>query len=329
MPRFHAAEPIQAPHPGLAIPQVRKSFKNRSVSQPVAGCGGGYDVFGAVPLLIELIAAGHTVHLANLTFCSVDQLPDAIQHPIHKNLFSVGRQCATPDMYCPEAWLARWMWEHRDEDHPVWCFRKTGVRPLAAAYQTLVDELGVDSIILIDGGVDALLRGDEVSLGTPAEDLITIAAVDQINVGEKLLVCTAMGAEMRDGISHAQVFERISALTRTGAFLGSSSLLATSDSGAQYLDAVDFTFDNQKDQRLSHVHRVVCSAMRGEFGAVAPHVWLSPLLPIYWYFSLHAVVESHLFLKHLLQTEEIWEVTLLVDGLRKGLEIRFRDSIPI
>ena len=36
----------------------------------------------------------------------------------------------------------------------------------------LVDELGIDTIILADGGTDSLMCGDEEELGTPTEDMV-------------------------------------------------------------------------------------------------------------------------------------------------------------
>ena len=40
----------------------------------VAGMGGGFDVFCGVPILLTLQQAGHTVHLANLSFSDVANL---------------------------------------------------------------------------------------------------------------------------------------------------------------------------------------------------------------------------------------------------------------
>ena len=313
----------------MRITQPLDPFLTRPRKILLAGCGGGYDVFGAVPLVVEWMQAGHEVHLANLTFCAVERLPGAMPHEQVPNLYSVGAQAATESMYCPEAWLARWMEEKLGVERPVWCFQKTGARPLAQAYQALIDELGIDTVVLVDGGVDSILRGDEVSLGTPAEDLVTLAALQRVKVEQAFVVCVGMGAEMRDGISHAQVLERIAALTSRDAFFGVTSMLKMTEAGAHYLDAVAYTFAGQATQRQSHIHKVISAAMNGEFGATAPHVWLSPILPMYWYFDYSAIAQDHLFLQHLVDTDEIWQVTLLVEGLRKGIAVRARDPIPM
>jgi len=54
-----------------------------------------------------------------------------------------------------------------------------------------------------------------------------------------------------------------------------------------------------------------------------------PLLTLFWFFRLDAVLATHRFAAHLAHTQTIGEVTLLVDGLRKSVSIRDRERIPI
>src|SRR5262249_12870118 len=149
------------------------------------------------------------------------------------------------------------------ERFDVWGFDKTGVRPLARAYQHLVEHLKLDAIVLLDGGIDAILRGDESSIGTPAEDLTSLAAVMSVDVPTKIVACVGLGAEIRDGICHEQVFARIAELTRAGGYLGSSSLVLGDAWADLYADAVTFAFQNQEQQRKSHIHNVVTAATAG------------------------------------------------------------------
>jgi hypothetical protein len=46
-----------------------------------------------------------------------------------------------------------------------------GVRPLRAALAHLIQTVAADAVVQVDGGVDVILKGDETSVGTPAEDL--------------------------------------------------------------------------------------------------------------------------------------------------------------
>lgn len=111
----------------------------------LAGCGGGYDVLGAVPLHAALRAQGVEVHLASLSFCYLNGLDLAVQDAEVPTMYAVGGDAATANAYCPEAWLARWLDEHDGGRHVVWSFDKTGVRPLAAAYRALARRLDLEA----------------------------------------------------------------------------------------------------------------------------------------------------------------------------------------
>jgi hypothetical protein len=295
----------------------------------LAGCGGGYDVFGAVPLLAQLKCE---VFLSNVSFCVLPKLPKARQ--IFTNLYEVTGESASEDVYCPEAWLSKFL------QRPIFAFDKTGVQPLRAGFEYLLNQLQIDALVLIDGGIDSLLRGDESSLGTPDEDLATLAACHDLPVATKLLSCVGFGAELRDGICHEQVFDRIAALTRDGGYVGTSTLLANTDAGKFYREAVEFTFAHQQQTRRSHIHDVVLASMLGEYTAAprkgemkfdrrGPHVWISPLMNLYWHFDLAAVARANLLLPHVLETQTIWDVTVQIEAIRKVIPVRDRTRIPI
>jgi hypothetical protein len=295
----------------------------------LAGCGGGYDILGALPLIHELRERGVEPLLASLSFCYLDGLEGARRDPEHPNLHAVDAAAASEHEYCPEAWLADFLDRRFGPGHVVHCFEKTGVVPLAAAYQALVERHDIDAIVLIDGGIDALLRGDERSLGTPSEDLASLAAVACLAVPTKILACVGLGAELRDGISHADVFERIAALTARRAFFGANALVPGTPAGDLYLDAIEHVFAHQADLKTSHVHTVIRAACRGEFGARGPHVWLSPLMNMFWFFDAEAVAADHVFLASLADTMTIWDVVARIEAIRHAITIRERSEIPL
>jgi hypothetical protein len=306
----------------------------RGLGQPrrvlLAGCGGGYDVLGAVPLVHALRAADVEVHLASLSFAYLNGLANARQDADVPNLYAVTSDAAIETAYCPEAHLARFLDRELPSEapHVVWSFDKTGVRPLARAYRALGDCLGLDAIVLVDGGIDAVLRGDETSLGTPSEDLTSLAAATSLGL-PTVLACIGMTAELRDGIAHAQVFERFAELARERAYLGASALVPGTAACDLYVRAVEAVFAGQAAQKQSHVHAVITRAVRGEFGAPAPHVWLSPLASLFWFFDAHAVARTHCFLDALRPTDTMWEVAARIEGIRMGLAIRSPTTIPI
>ena len=103
----------------------------------IAGIGGGYDVFTGLPLYFGLQADGKQVHLANLSFSALPHDPAARLAP---TLLRVTADTDLVTTYFPEQYLAQWF-RARGQDVPVYCFERTGVRPLLEAYRALVAHL--------------------------------------------------------------------------------------------------------------------------------------------------------------------------------------------
>ena len=295
----------------------------------IAGAGGGYDVLGAVPLLAELCQKGKTVHLASLSFAALPDLPGAVPVAESLGLYQITPEVATESVYCPEAWLAQWLADNELSTPEVWCFRKTGVQPLRNNYEYLVDRLEIQTIILVDGGIDGVLRGDETSLGTPGEDLASLAAIHGLEGVTAFMASVGFGAELRDGIQHAQALRAIARLSAAGGYIGCASLSPHTKAGRAYLSAHDFITGQQTGVRGSHIHSVVRKAMEGEFGFEGSQTWISPVSSIYWYFSLPVVAQSHLFLDAIENTSSQWEVNSIIEGIRKTMDICNQEHIPL
>ncbi len=187
----------------------------------ISGAGGGFDIFSGLPLYFGLRAQGKSVHLANLSFSWLDGVPGPRLHPA---VAKVTADTPITDTYFPECYLSRWF-KGAGQDVPVYCFERTGFRPIAEAYGILASHLGLDTIILVDGGTDSLMRGDEAGLGTPEEDMVSIAAVDELKLDRKYLATVAFGVDSFHGVCHAHGLEAVADLTRQGGFLGAFTLL--------------------------------------------------------------------------------------------------------
>jgi len=63
----------------------------------------------------------------------------------------VGNTPCYPLSYFPERYLSEWIKKNDGEDVPVYTFERqnAGVKPLVTAYETLVDMLNIDTIILV------------------------------------------------------------------------------------------------------------------------------------------------------------------------------------
>jgi hypothetical protein len=158
----------------------------------VAGAGGGFDVYAGLPLATALRAQGKQVHLANLAFSDLGGLER--DDWLAPDVAAIGPHSNGSDDYFPERTLARWL-AGQGLPSTVYAFERTGGRPLAAAYRTLVGRLGVDAIVLVDGGTDILMRGDEEGIGTPAEDMTSLAAVAGLDELTRVVVCLGFGID--------------------------------------------------------------------------------------------------------------------------------------
>lgn len=226
----------------------------------IAGAGGGFDVFCGLPLYFGLRAAGKEVFLANLSFSVLTA--DAGRW-LTADLVEVTADSAGIDAYFPERYLSRWFRE-QGEEVPIYTFGKCGVAPLMQAYETLVDELEIDTLLLVDGGTDSLMRGDEPELGTPVEDIASLAAASGTEVPRKLLVCLGFGIDTFHGVCHTYFLKAVAELTRQGAYLGSWSLTAEMPEVQRYAEATAAVFRNMP-AHPSIVSASILSAVAGQF----------------------------------------------------------------
>ncbi|MFE2347701.1 DUF1152 domain-containing protein [Kitasatospora cineracea] len=289
----------------------------------VAGAGGGHDVYAGLPLALALRAAGREVHLANLSFTHHYGLDGGAWAGPH--LARITPDTPSAETKFPERSLARWLRDHQLPD-TVWAFASTGVKPLRAAYRALVRRLGIDAILLVDGGTDILLRGNEAGLGTPEEDMASLAAVAGLrNVPQRLVTCLGFGVDAHHGVSHALVLENLAALHRDGGYLGAFSIPADSPEAAHYVDAVARARD-ECPERASIVQGSVAAALRGEFGDVrfTEHtgdstLFVNPLMTLYFGVTVEALAARNLYLDRLEGTATTREIASVIADFREDL----------
>jgi hypothetical protein len=249
----------------------------------IAGAGGGYDVYCGLPLFLALRAQGKEVHLASLSFTYLGDTDAVRTHPV---IARVDARTRGADRYFPERALCEAL-EARGIETMVHCFEKVGVRPLRDAYAALVSALDLDAIVLVDGGTDILMRGDEPGLGTPEEDMASLTAVAGLEgVPHKLVTCLGFGVDHFHGVSHVSVLEAVAELQREHAFLGAFSLLPSMPEARAYRDAVDHA--RERFPHGSIVNASIASALDGDFGDVQrlartsdSELFVNPLMCLY------------------------------------------------
>lgn len=296
----------------------------------LAGAGGGFDIFAGLPLYAALRKRGIAVHLANLSFSRLDgcdgrRLTDAV--------VEVGPDTKGGRNYFPELHLARWLRE-RGEPARIFAFEKVGVVPLRDAYSALASELSIDALVLVDGGSDSLLTGDEAGLGTPAEDMASIAAVDDLAVETKLLLSIGFGVDSFHGVSHGHVLETVSAIAKSGGFLGAFSLMREMDEFAFYKSAVE-TVNAAMAEQPSIVNASIVSAVEGDFGDVhrthrtrGSTLWINPLMAMYFAFELGAVARRVGYLSQIKHTRTMFEISAIIEAHQRNVK-RLKPWSPI
>ena len=299
----------------------------------IAGAGGGCDFLSGLPLYFALRESGKQVFVANLSFSN---LRSASGHWLAPKLFEVTPDVASDEIYFPERSLSRWLREEGHDDR-VYAFERGGVRPLVESYQILVKKLDVDTVILVDGGTDSLMRGDEFDLGTPEEDISSILAVDELAVENKLLLCLGFGVDAFHGVCHAQFLENVAALIRTGGYLGAFSLTEDMSSVRAYRKAVEAVVNELPPQYASIVCTSISSAITGHFGnyhatdrTMGSELFINPLMSFYWCFDVPAVASQVFYREAARTTETVEELARVISEFRMACPtIRPWRDIPV
>ncbi len=306
------------------------SALERSRRVLVAGAGGGFDVYAGLPVYGRLRSLGKEVFLANLSFTSLD---NTNAQALTRGLYAIEATTMGEDMYFPERALAQFL-SRQGENVTVYAFEQLGIAPTRDAYTYLVQSLGVDAIVLVDGGTDILLRGDEAGLGTPAEDMTSLAAVAATDVPTRIVMCVGFGVDAYHGVCHANWLENVAALTSEGAFLGATALLARMPEVQLYVDAVNAA-DLAMPRRPTIVNGSIASAIEGRFGDYHRHqrtrdskLFINPLMSLLWAFDLAAVARRNLYLDRLAATETNWDVHLAIANFSGSVRRRLFEPIP-
>jgi hypothetical protein len=291
----------------------------------VAGAGGGFDVYAGLPLALALRSAGKEVHLASLSFADLYGLDAEVW--LHHDVAAVRPDTRARGDYFPERSLAQWL-DRQGLPSTVYAFPRSGVGPLRAAYRTLLAHLGpVDAVVLVDGGTDILMRGDEHGLGTPEEDMASLAAVSGLDeIPQRLVACLGFGIDSYHGVNHSLVLENLAALDREGAYLGAFSLPRESREGALYLDAVAHAQECTPDHP-SIVNGSIAAAVRGDFGDVRftertrnSELFINPLMALYFCVDALALARRNLYLDRLENTSLMRQISSVI--------AEFRDELP-
>jgi hypothetical protein len=300
----------------------------------IAGAGGGFDVFCGLPLYFSLKAQGKNVVLANLSFTNLPNTSATQVHPFCWKIKATN-QVLNGYNYFPEKYLAEWFLT-QGQIIDIYAFEKTGVNQLKKSFDFIQEKHNIDAVILIDGGTDSILRGNEEELGTPTEDCLSLAAAYRSKIKNKFLVCLGFGVDDYHGVSHYLFLENVSNLIQTGGFLGSFHLLKEMEEFEKYRDAVNYSNQRMK-LHPSIVSNSITSSVEGHYGdfhqtasTKGSELWINPLMGIYWCFDLKAVIKNLLYYENIRLSNTYTELKTGLDEYRNKLSVfRERKNIPL
>jgi len=226
------ARPIPFPKTGDGLTDCIDACRGGVVI--LSGCGGGCDVFGTVLLLHNLKDVAKEVVLVSLSFTS-DLLLENYGQRVTPYMFRVDPgNFITEDgqTYFPEADLANAVGK------PVFALsRDATVSQIVKAYHAIFKLYQCKvpkAIFLVDGGCDVLLTGDETGLGTPAEDMLHLRAMQDLPAQHKAVVAIGLNVDCGHGVVQDELDERVEALRQSGAVLFEQFLTIEREDAAHY-----------------------------------------------------------------------------------------------
>lgn len=307
-------------------------FQATSASQNIllACAGGGFDIISGLPLYFFFRNLGKNVVLANLSFSALNF---SNSKKVCSGTYRVDNNSQELP-YFPEKFVLDWLRAERGEQASMYAFPdQIGVRPLAAAYAKIIKTHQIDTVILVDGGTDSLMFGDETRVGTIIEDACSIAAVSQQPHIKSYLAAIGFGVE--HDFNHHACLENIATLTKHDQFLGNVAITKSMPEGEAFLQLVEYLNQHMPLHR-SIVMNSIASAVKGEFGDLHftqrtkdTAQFISPLMNMYWFFELQGIYARIGFAKNIINTETKADIVNVYQDYRQNTAKRPEQSIPI
>jgi len=314
------------------IPIFEELKESKSIL--LAGAGGGFDIFSGIPLYFNLKKQGKKVILANFSFT---WLPETTSEKVFPYCYKIrsGDSDLSGRNYFPERYLKLWL-GLQGENADIYAFDRTGVNPLKEAYKYLIKKHEIDTVLLVDGGTDSLMFGDEDGLGTPQEDVCSMAAVYRSGIKKQYLLSVGFGIDHFHGVSHFRFLENVAEIAKDGGYLGMFQITKEMIETEKYIEAIKFANEKMSGME-SIVSNSIVSALEGEYGnhhrtkrTIGSELWINPLMTIYWCFDLRKVVRKIKYYDKIKDVNTIGEFNGQLSKYRNEIsKLRDKKQIPI
>ncbi|MBI5514116.1 MAG: DUF1152 domain-containing protein [Deltaproteobacteria bacterium] len=319
----------------LADPSIKTVY--------LCGCGGGFDFVHAMLLVPELRRLGKELVLGSYSFGYPQEIGGEAPVVFSRGEVMVKRVSAasTPDPYYgPEVHVASYLDARYPDRAPHWLYayyaRDFTVGVLRAFYQELVVRHRIDAVVLVDGGSDSLLAGDEAGLGDPIEDCVSVSAVAALEgVGCKVLLAAGLGCDRFNDVSDASSLRAIAELTARGAFLGALALEPEGEAFRFYRGCLEHIEARQPFRSV--LAGAIIAATEGAFGrdAIPPRlasrvaqgeVYFWPLMGMLWAFDVEGVARRSLLSGWIREAETVADC---YEAMYKGRALLARGVRPV
>jgi hypothetical protein len=325
------------------LPEFLKLLASPSIhTVMLAGCGGGFDFVHSLALYPELKRLNKRVVIGSYSFGDPHEITG--EAPV---VFDVGgiiakrvtAESVPNSYYGPEVHVCSFLDEQYPEDVPHFVYayyaRSFTVPLLQRFYRQLIEEHSVDAIVIVDGGSDSLMVGDEEGLGDPIEDCVsvtTLASLRDIQAG--ILISIGFGCDRFNHVSDCASLRAIAELTASGGFLGAVAMSPQNAGFRFYRDCLDHIYERQGFRSV--IAGAIVSAGEGHFGSDSVPLRLQrrvdagglfhwPLMSVLWAFDAAKVAERSLMSKWIAERASVRECYDAVFEGRENLDTPVRE----
>ena len=352
---FHSSisvqpEPVETPS-GKAPNAAAESFLLptfvRQLADPsiktvlLCGCGGGFDFVHSLTLYPELLRLEKTVVIGSYSFGNPNEITGAVDvfNEAGVTAKRVTAASTPAQHYGPEVHVCSFLDLRYPSSAPHFVYayyaRDFTVPLLTRLYGQFIDNHSIDAIVLVDGGSDSLMVGDEEGLGDPIEDAVSVATVASLTgLKARILISIGLGTDRFNQVSDAASLRAIAELTRMGGFLGAVSLEPTGAGACSYRDCLEHIYQRQGFRSV--LAGTIASAIDGWFGREeippvlprrvrAGQLFLWPLMAVLWGFDVETVARRSLIAKWIRECQTIRDCYAALETGRRDLGERLRN----
>lgn len=344
---------MQAENISCMLPKFLKSLSNPAISTVfLTGCGGGFDFVHSMCLIPELKRLGKSFIIGSYSFGDPESISGEVifrskgVSPVIAKKVSAKSECS--ERYCPEVAICAYLDLQFPEDSPHFIYayyaRDYSIPLLTELHQKIFSFHNINAVLLIDGGSDSLIKGDEAGFGDPIEDAVSVAAVAFITSPEilfKALVCIGLGADRYNDVSDCSSLRAIAEITKLGGFLGSVALEKESPGYEFYKNCLEHIYSMQSFRSV--LSGSILASVEGFFDSeiiqeimgnrvMDGNVFVWPLMSMLWAFDPVVVADRSDVIKWIKDCETAQECEIVFHRHRNELgkihQIREVEELP-